>query len=113
MKFIFDGLPLNMRSTPANEDMEDDDIVDVKVEPGAQLPAVAAATAAASASASKPQPPRPAPVATYVEDDDDDSAYVLLRVRRGTEEDKFRIKRVPAPPFTNQPASNQPTYAQD
>jgi hypothetical protein len=92
-----------MRSTPANEDMEDDDIVDVKVEPGAQLPAVAAATAAAtttasasaSASVSKPQPPRPAPVATYVEDDDDDSAYVLLRVRRGTEEDKFRIKRVP------------------
>jgi hypothetical protein len=108
VKFIFDGLPLNMRSTPANEDMEDDDIVDVKVEPGAQLPAVAAATAAAtaaaatttitSASISKPQPPRPAPVATYVEDDDDDSAYVLLRVRRGTEEDKFRIKRVPAPP---------------
>lgn len=101
VKFIFDGLPLNMRSTPANEDMEDDDIVDVKVEPGAQLPAVAASTAAAAtttiatatATASKPQPPRPAPVATYVEDDDDDSAYVLLRVRRGTEEDKFRIKR--------------------
>jgi len=37
VKFIFDGLPLNMRSTPDEEDMEDDDIIDVKVEPGAEF----------------------------------------------------------------------------
>jgi hypothetical protein len=94
VKFIFDGLPVNMQSTPEGEDMEDDDLVDVKVEPGAQLPAAApaaATTSSRSTSVPIPQPePEPAP---YV-DDDDDSEFVVLRVRRGTEEDKFRIRTV-------------------
>jgi len=70
-----------MSSTPEDEDMEDEYIIDVQVAPGADLPSVPAAA----------QKRQPSPT---LEDTSDDDEYVILKVRRGAEEEKFRTKKV-------------------
>ncbi len=37
VKFEFDGLPLDLNQSPRDQDMEDQDIIEAKVQPGAAL----------------------------------------------------------------------------
>lgn len=64
--------------------MEDDDLVDVEAQPSAELPPAARP----AQSSSTPAPRKP------MVELDDEGDYVILRVRRDSDEDKFRIKRV-------------------